>query len=267
MDFDLRGQLYDLLVASVLADAASALAQWTKRYAVAQSAPFDSCTFSLAYALSGWSAFDGLKELAECVRYCWAYDDNQAGLDDAAERLACAISHLGASAFAQLTSAIDDSGDEPVEDVDAIMERWAAYISTLTIDPIDAGRGAVWGALGVRKHALASATAQRRGEVTMARALSETDFEARYLAEFGAQAPTRLARRVWDAVCARYLSQLRGTVTYYSDEPAPASADTRGRNGLARLLAQLGPTVLEVNVIGLDGLGEPFVLQAPFLRR
>jgi hypothetical protein len=25
--------------------------------------------------------------------------------------------------------------------------------------------------------------------------------------------------------------------------------------------------VLEVNVIGLDGLGEPFVLQAPFLRR
>jgi hypothetical protein len=265
MDDDLSSEYYDVLVPSALADAASEMVRWTERFAVAQTGPFDGWMFALTYSLSGWSAFEGLKELAECVRCCWNYNSD-AALDQAAEHLAGAVSWLGPMTFIQLTSG-GDTDTEPVDDFEAAMERWTGYIETLRIDATDAERGAVWGALGVRKHALAAAMAQRRGRATLVSALGHTDFAARYLAEFGPRLTTRLTRQVWDAVSFHYLRQLRGRVTYYTDESSMPDADARGRDGLARLLAQLPPTVIEVEVVGLDGIGEPSVLTGPFAPR
>ena len=262
MDDDLSREYYDVLVPSALADAATEMVRWIERFAVAQTGPFDSWMFSIAYALSGWSAFEGLKELAKCVVCCWNYNSDS-DLDDAAEHLASAVSWLRPWTFIQLT-ADSEADTEPVDDFEAAMERWTKYVETLKIDANDVGRGAVWGSLGVRKHAIASTMAQQRGHATLLSALSHTDFMERYLAEFGPRLTTRLTRRVWDAVGVQYLRQLRGRVTYYTDDASPQGANGRSRNGLARLLAHLPPTVTEVEVVRLDGIGEPTVLRAPF---
>jgi hypothetical protein len=250
--------------------ATAALWRWAGQKQASPTPRFDAPVFSAGYQFSGWPAFAGLDYLARSGQQA-VLARNSHDLDGAAQLFVLAVETLGVTTFFVIAGLASPGGADTVNDQRALLDRWSAYVATLTLSAANVGRGAAWGQLSPAGKAKAVDLARRADRVTMADFLKLADFRSRFLAEFGPRPNSSTTRRILEMASRRFLVQLRGRVTLYVEggleeratsgaSPGHAPPIAASAAADAKLLAgNLGPGATEVEIVDV-GSSSAFVL-------
>lgn len=210
-----RQEFLNLISPAALKAVAGALVTWAGSQAIAVGEAVDVTLLGTGFALAGWSAFDGIESMSKGVTL-GASAGSSEELEVASEHFAHGLAQLGIKTILILLARMRRNGAVAVGEADAsVIARWQIYIAGLELR-FDGSRAALWSRLGDKGERAAS-LARAEGRTTLETVLKDTGFLDRYLAEFGDMRSTVTAR-IWQLISEKYASQLKGSVTVYTDQ-------------------------------------------------
>jgi hypothetical protein len=188
---------------------------WAGSHAFGAGEAIDGVLLAAAYASVGIAAIEGVQKILNGAMAGFSAKTD-AQLDAAADQLASGLTIIGVNTLLMvITHQAKTNTVAAAATTEAQLALWE-YIITEMKFPFDGTRGALWSRLG-DGGARAASEASKEGLVTLEKLLEKNGFLARYKATFGNE-KTAVTGKIWEWVSEKYASQLKGTVTVYTDK-------------------------------------------------